>query len=268
MNIIDYAKQNYVAVFDSGLGGLTVLDALITAFPGENFVYFTDEKFCPYGNRGDDFLINRLTTICTFLAKIEPKVVVIACNTASRFRFVFDEFFGENVVFDVIKPTIGYVADVLKARKVLLLATLSTVSGAVYQSEFRKRNIITKAINCSKFVNYIENVSAKQLDFTVCVRDRLSQVVLSDYDTVIYGCTHFGLADGIIREYLPNNVRIVECGLPTVQLIKKFGVINDCSTDNPYRGTPVFLTTACVETFKRKLSFYGKPIDCVYSVNV
>lgn len=268
MDIIDYAKRNYVAVFDSGLGGLTVLDALISAFPSENFVYFADEKFCPYGNRGDDFLINRLTTICTFLAKMKPKAVVIACNTASRFSYVFDEFFGGKVVFDVIKPTVEYVADVVKARKVLLLATLSTVNGAVYQSEFIKRNIITKAISCSEFVDFIENVNAKRLDFIACVKYELSKVELSDYDTVVYGCTHFGLADGIIRTFLPNNVGIVECGLPTSRLIKKSGVLNDCSTDKPYRGTSVFLTTACAETFKRKLSFYGKPSACVYTVEV
>lgn len=262
------AKSGSVVVFDSGLGGLTVLDVLISAFPSENYVYFADEKFCPYGNRGDGFLINRLKIISNFFATMRPKAVVIACNTASRFRFVFDEIFGESIVFDVINPTVEYVAEVVKAKKVLLLATSSTVNGGVYQSQLKKRNILTTALSCGEFVGFIENGRTGRYDFISCVKETLSQVTLSDYDTVVYGCTHFGFADEVISKFLPKTISVVQCGMPTVRFIKRTGILGDVLNDVNNCKTPTFLTTTYPKAFKNKLPFYGIRFERVYAVDV
>lgn len=268
MDIACKIKDNSVFLFDSGIGGVTVLDALTALFPDENYIYIADEKYCPYGERGDDFLKERLLQISYFIKKHNPKAVVIACNTASRFKNVFIKVLS-CPIFDVITPTVNYVTKIIGDKKVLVLATESTVSGGLYQSEFKKRGVNVDAIACNSFVNYIENRKINCKEFEDYLVKLFTMVKLEDYGIVIYGCTHYGYIDRVIRKFLPCGIKVVECGLPTALSIKESNVFNSFNLVGDHNfESPIVFTTSSATSFKRKLSFYGKKYLNVYRVDM
>lgn len=244
-----------IVVFDSGVGGLTVLNELVSILPYEDFIYLADEKRCPYGNRNDEFITERLSEICDYISQFKPRAVVIACNTASRFKSVFTEKLNVPV-FDVILPTVNYVETSLKGGKVLLLATKSTVDGGVYQKALKKKNIYCKALVCNFFVPYIENLLTETKEFSIRLKKLFSSADLNVFDGVIYGCTHYGLIDEKIKNFLNNSCRTFSCGHPTALFVKKslYGRSNVKRCEK-FCNVKYF-TTESVENFSRKLNYY------------
>lgn len=248
-----------IVVFDSGVGGLTVLNELVKIAPYEDFIYLADENCCPYGNKDDEFIAERLFKICDYIKQFEPLAVVIACNTASRFKGVFT---GKlNVpVFDVIMPTVNYVETFVqrgnKVGKVLLLATKSTVDGGVYQKAFKERNIYSKALVCDFFVPYIENLRTETEEFSIRLAKLFSSVDLNVFDAIIYGCTHYGLINEKIKNFLNENCRTFSCGLPTALSVKK-SLYSRLKAKRCEKFCKVkYFSTENAENFFKKLNYY------------
>lgn len=268
MDVARKIKEDSVFLFDSGIGGITVLDALTALLPDENYIYIADEKYCPYGDRGDDFLKERLMTISYFIKRHNPKAVVIACNTASRFKNVFENALS-CPVFDVIMPTVNYVTNFISDKKVVVLATESTINGGMYQSELKKRGVNVDGIACNSFVYYIENGKINCKEFEDYVAKLFSRVKIEDYGTVVYGCTHYGYIDNVIRKFLPCGIMVVECGIPTALSIKESNVFSSFNLVGDVNfKSPIIVTTSAPTLFKRQLSFYGKKYFNVYHVDV
>lgn len=248
-----------ICLFDSGIGGITVLDEFISRFPNQRYIYIADEKSRPYGNREDGFIISRITKIAEFMLNFNPKVVVIACNTASRFRSVFEKFFDKKIVVDVISPTVNYVTDILFAKTVLLLATESTVKGGLYQKTFQKRNILCDCVSCGEFVNYIENVERDDIKFFRCIENKLGGFLNRHYDVVIYGCTHYGFADYLLRGFFPLTCNLLSCGVPTALLLKELLSPEFASIKQKTLLSGVqYFTTSDEHSFESTLTFYDK----------
>lgn len=244
-----------IVVFDSGVGGLTVLNELVTAAPYEDFIYLADEKFCPYGNRDDEFITDRLSKICDYIKRLNPRAVVIACNTASRFKNVFKKKLSVPV-FDVITPTVNYVGAFYKGEKVLLLATKSTVNGGVYQKALKRKNIYCKAVACEFFVPYIENLLTHSEEFSIRLTETFSSVDFDAFAAVIYGCTHFGLIDDKIKNFLNKNCQTFSCGLPAALLVKESLFFRSTEDFSGKFCKVKYFTTASAETFFKKLNYY------------
>ncbi len=258
-----------ICLFDSGLGGITVLDGLVSCLPNENFVYVADRKYCPYGTREDNYIIKRVVKITELLRQFTPKAIVIACNTASRFIDVVRDI-SKVFVTDVIAPTVSYVSEVTASKRVVLLATESTVCGGLYQKKLRSLGVTCEAVPCSEFLPYIENEEVFTERFYNLVESKLDSVRLSDYDVIIYGCTHFGLIDGIIKRYLPKSVKTVSCKTATSEVIKNYLIGENLLNSNfVSRDCKVRLyTTSTIESFQKALSFYGKAYKNIKVVNI
>lgn len=205
--------QNFAAVFDSGLGGLTVLAELKKVAPDCNFLYLADHGFCPYGTKSFAQLQSRVTKIGAFLKNAGAQSIVVACNTASLFAPALRKQL-RLPVYDVIYPTC---CDVLKytygrnyehcevrrfitensdlqisRRKVALLATNATVKSGMYSRVLGCFGVQTASFCCSEMVPLAEN-SAPELMRVQTVRRCLQQFRPEDFDAVILGCTHFPL---------------------------------------------------------------------------
>lgn len=253
MGITSKIKDNSIFLFDSGIGGVTVLDELLSHLPYENYVYIADEKYCPYGDRGDNFIRARLYDICLYIKNFNPKAIVIACNTASRFKIIFSNVLS-CPIFDAISPTVEYAEKMSFSKKVLLLATESTVNGGVYQKEFAKLGIYCYGLACKNFVPFIESLKVNTTDFINYVEKIFSSIEVNSFDTVIYGCTHYGLADSVLRKFIGKNVNVVSCAKPVaLTFFDNFDKYSEL-----IKGSVTFLTTGNKSDFLKKLKFYDK----------
>lgn len=205
-----------IALFDSGVGGLTVLKSVMEFLPCENYLYFADNGYFPYGTKPHDELRLRLTKLLQFLCKFNPKAIVIACNTASLHVEYLQSLTNVPIV-DVIAPTCNHVKSITQNKKVCLLATDATVQAQRYQQILQKFGIDVVAVSCSTFVPIAEsgvyNNSAMQV-----ISNKLQPIVGLDFDTVILGCTHFGLIQKAIGNTLGCR-NYVQCGKPTAKVL-------------------------------------------------
>ena len=133
-------KKQPIGVFDSGIGGLTVLEKLIQTFPNEDFLYVADQGHCPYGTKSQQEVGDRVEKVARYLVEHGAKAIVIACNTASlqiaRARAITDV-----PVISVIQPTCAKAVSLTKNKKVAVLATVGTIRSGKYQQLLQEAGV-------------------------------------------------------------------------------------------------------------------------------
>ena len=203
--------MNAIAVFDSGLGGLTVVKALREHLPHEEIIYFGDTARVPYGGKSRETVIRYAREISTFLLSQKIKALVVGCNTASAYAadVLAAEF--QLPVFNVIDPLIKEIS-VLPAKKIAVLGTAATVRSGVYQTRLAEilPNATVIGIPCPLFVPIVEEHFQNHPAARMVVEEYLAPVKEAKVDTLILGCTHYPLLYRPIREYLGDEVRIVD----------------------------------------------------------
>lgn len=222
--------QNFVGIFDSGIGGLTVLRNLRTVAPQCNFLYVADHAFCPYGTKPMSQIFVRAKAICNFFVQQGASAIVVACNTASLFALQLRKMFAVPI-FDVISCTCAHVAK-LNCSKVLLLATKATVQSGRYRqllSAFGKQTI---AYPCGKLVTLAEKGTARPTQ--VAVEHCLHHALGAQADLLLLGCTHFPLFQREISNCFPQ-MPIVSCSNCVAQFFH-------CNCAG--QGNTVYLSTA------------------------
>lgn len=233
-----------IALFDSGVGGLTVLKSVMELLPCENYLYFADNGYFPYGTKSSDDLRLRLAKLLNFMENFNPKAVVIACNTASLHVEYLQNLTNIPIV-DVIKPTCKHVESVTMNKKVCLLATDATVQSQKYQQTLQKVGVDVVAIPCSDFVPIAES-GVGDRNAMQTIYQQLQPIAKLDFDTVILGCTHFGL----IRESICNVLGVrnyVQCGNPTAKVL--FDVLQNSNLlSNATKGGLNIFTTGKTES--------------------
>lgn len=199
--------QKFVGVFDSGVGGLTVLQELQKVAPFCNFVYVADHAFCPYGTKTPSQIKSRAVAVANYLHKLGACEIVVACNTASTFAAEIRRQ-TKLPVFDVISTTSAVIAEKKQYKTAVLLATEATINSGVYQQILHNFNIETFAVSCSEFVPLVENSANSQT-----IRNTVSKClanVENSADIVILGCTHFPLLQKEISQCV-GNIPIISC---------------------------------------------------------
>ncbi|SHH10727.1 glutamate racemase [Anaerosphaera aminiphila DSM 21120] len=223
---MSFSDNRPIGVFDSGVGGLSVLKVLREILPNENFIYVGDTLRVPYGDK-EASEIKAYTLECfEKLREENVKGVVLACNTATS--YALDEVKEK---FDF--PTVGVIGAgalettmVTKNKRVLLLATNATVNSGIYEDSISRidSKIEVKAEGCPDIVKVVEEGHAEDIiGFSTCKKyiDRYNDY---DYDTLILGCTHFALAEENIRKILKEknkDATIVDPGRSTAIQLKR-----------------------------------------------
>lgn len=229
---IDKKEAAPIGVFDSGVGGLTVVREITRQLPGENIVYFGDTARVPYGSKSKDNIIRFSKQIIRFLQTKKVKAIVIACNTASALALddVREEF--DLPIIGVVVPGSRAAVEATVNNHVGVVATDATVRSKVYTNNIMDMNpeisVIEKA--CPLFVPLVEegfkehNVTKEIIDYY------LSSMKSSDIDTMILGCTHYPLLRSKIREYMGEGVKIVnpayETAMDLMKILKRLHMLN------------------------------------------
>lgn len=245
-----------IGIFDSGLGGLTTVKEIIRLLPREDIIYLGDTAGAPYGDKNRDTLIKCAKRNIAFLLSKGVKIIVIACGTISSLLDSFDV--TNEIPFEgVITPTCMSASKYTKNNKIGVIATSAAVESHAYLAKLNELNpsldITEKA--CPKFVPFIESgiMSEENRELFDCAIEYLSPFKQNGIDTLILGCTHYGIIGHVIRTILGENVKLVDSGKETARCvcekIKKANLLNEKSTYG-YREffvtkyTPEFAKTA------------------------
>lgn len=197
-----------VGVFDSGIGGLTILKSLLENHPNNEYIYFGDTLNIPYGEKTNDQLKDLSDKIIRFLISKKVDMIVIACGTISS--SIYDEIKNKYDVpiYDIINPITNQLKK-LKIKKALLIATDKTIESKTFEEKLKSANMELYTQACPKFVPIIEHKSKDLLEIEL--GEYLYQYKNLGIEVVIPGCTHYPIISGEIGDYL--NVDILDIGL-------------------------------------------------------
>jgi len=241
-----------IGVFDSGVGGLTVLHECLVTMPNEDFVYLGDHARLPYGPRSRDEVRRFAHEIGVYLERQGVKMVVVACNTATSVALPdLQEQLAVPVV-SVIVPEAHAAVQATRNRRIGLLATELTVESRRYESLVHTLDAGVRftALACPKLVPLIEAGDTYSDELVAAVREYAAPLKEAGCDTVILGCTHYPLLRPVFQRTFGRDVTLVfsadETAREVAETLARKGFDNDLSREGQYR----FLTTGDPELFR------------------
>lgn len=244
-------KNRPIGLFDSGVGGLTVANAIKQILPSESLVYFGDTAHLPYGDKSAESIKAYSRKITEFLLEKEAKIVLVACNSASASAFSeLKESFGDRVIImDVIEPVVNYIAS-KDIKKVGIIGTKRTVESAAYNKKLQlvRPDLEIASLATPLFVPMIEEGFIFDDISNAIIRTYLSDSVLSGIDSLVLGCTHYPIIKNQINKQFNFEVEVIDSArvvamelrntLEASGLLRKSGKSNDKFYVSDY--TPYF----------------------------
>ncbi len=215
-------KYAPIGVFDSGYGGLTVLNELVKALPDHDFLYLGDNARAPYGSRSFDIVYKFTLEAVEELFSRGCHLVILACNTASAkaLRSIQQKNiladYPDKRVLGVIRPSTETVENISESKHIAVLATEGTVKSNSYLLEiekFSKEMVVTQHA-CPMWVPLIENNEAESEGALYFIKKEIDQLFAKDplIDAIILGCTHYPLIQTQIRKFVPPHVKLISQG--------------------------------------------------------
>ena len=246
------ADTRAVGVFDSGVGGLTVLHECLVTMPHEDFVYLGDHARLPYGPRPSEEVRRFAHEIGTYLERQGVKIVVVACNTATSVALPDLQEQLTVPVVSVIVPEAHAAVQATRNRRIGLLATELTVASGRYESLVRTLDAGARftAVPCPKLVPLIEAGDTFSDDVVAAVKEYAAPLKQAGCDTVILGCTHYPLLRPVFQREFGRDVTLVfsadETAREVSETLARKGFDNGAEREGDYR----FLTTGDPELFR------------------
>jgi glutamate racemase len=262
-----------VAVFDSGVGGLTVLHECLVSLPHEDFVYLGDTARFPYGDRSREELRAFARELACILLDRGAKLLVVACNaaTSAALPALREELSGRVPVVGVVSPESRLAAAVTRNRRVGLIATPVTVASGAYARALADASPTSElhAVASAELAPLIQEGGDVDHRVVSCVEGLCRPLRAAGVDTVILGCTHYPLLRPVLQRALGRGVAIVSSGQAIADdveaRLRDAGLANDIDRRGEYR----FLATGEPEEFRRLgIRFLQLPIGEVEHVEV
>lgn len=202
-----------IGIFDSGLGGLTVLKVLSQKFPDESFCYLGDIARLPYGNKSPETIRKYGLQILKFLKDQNVKAIIIACNSASTVFLGENDFEGLPLL-NVIEPGSEAALKISQDKKIGILGTSATIRSHAYQATLKKLDpsVVTIEEACPLFVPLVEEGFVNDPVTELVAQKYLAKIKKEHVKTVILGCTHYPVLKSDIAKVLGPDVKLVESG--------------------------------------------------------
>ncbi len=222
------AKQP-IGVFDSGIGGLTVVRALMAALPSESIVYFGDTARVPYGTKSKNTIVKFSLENVEFLLRFGVKAIVIACNTSSAFALPTLRKYFKVPVIGVIRPGAAAAARATRNKRIGVIGTRATIRSGAYEAAIKRADAAIHVVSqsCPLFVPLVEE---GWLDGAICLDvavKYLTPLRQERIDTLILGCTHYPLLTQTICEVMGPEVTLIDSARETVSEVQGVLMGND-----------------------------------------
>ena len=246
--------QDKIGVFDSGVGGLTVVKALEKYMPKENIIYFGDTEHMPYGGRSFETIEKFALSDINFLLSFDVKAIIVACGTVSSVVLPHLKNRFKIPIIGMVEPGAAAAAKATKNGRIGILATAAAIKTKAYEEAILKHNPSFSVYGrpAPLFVPLVENGRFKRGDKVaeLVVSEYLEELLNMDIDTLLLGCTHYPFLTDIIDDVCKGKVTIVNPAEEAVILTQK--VLNDMSlsTTNKAKGKIDFYVSSDIDSFK------------------
>jgi glutamate racemase len=251
-----------IGLFDSGVGGLTVLRELYRQLPYESVIYFGDTARLPYGTKSPAQILQYVREILTWMEQQGTKMVIMACNTSSALALEAVRAEFSLPVLGIILP--GARAAVQQGRRIGVIATPATAASHAYRDAILEADATAHVWErgCPEFVPLIESGRLHDPYTVAIAREYLAPLLQQEIDTLIYGCTHYPYLAPILRQLLPSTVKLVD---PAVSVIAAAAQELDLLALRNLR--PPTPTRFCVSGFPQTFSQLATPwLGCTPTV--
>jgi len=232
--IKDHKKNQPIGVFDSGIGGLTVANAIISHLPQEKIIYFGDTAHLPYGDKSADAIRYYSIKIVKFLLEKRCKMIVIACNSASSAAYnILVDFYKDQALFvNVIDPLVELVAN-NDNKKVGIIATKATIGSGIYEQKLleAKPSLKVESLATPLLTPMIEEGFFNDNVSEAIIKKYLSNPLFKNIDALLLACTHYPLIRKNIEAYFQKKVKVYDSTDVVAHAIHKklsaFNLLND-----------------------------------------
>lgn len=255
-----------IGIFDSGIGGLTVMRELTKKLPKEKIVYFGDTARLPYGDKSKETIIRYSIENAIFLLEQNVKLLVVACNTASALALDKLEKIFKIPVLGVIAPGAEIAARTTKNKRIAVLGTKGTIGSGAYQREIQKRKpeVEVYTLACPLFVPLVEERFYTHPAANLIIQEYFRSLHPHQVDTVLLGCTHYPLLKERIAQELPEGTVIIDsaqtCADKVAELLSEKGL------ETPSQGSPdhqFYVSDDPAKFSAMGAEFLGKPLKQV-----
>ena len=264
-------NSNPIGVFDSGIGGLTVVKSLYSFLPNENIIYFGDTARVPYGSKSNATVIEYSLQNAHFLSKKNVKLIVVACNTASSIALEELRTKFNIPIIGMIEPGAQAAMQKTKNGKIGIIGTESTVSNKAYSKTLLNLNpnlnITEKA--CPLFVPLAEEGWINHKATKLIAEEYLSELKEIGIDTLVLGCTHYPILKEVIQEVIGYNVTLIDSGSAASVQVEKYLDGLGLKNKSNNLGTHSYYVSDVPKKFKSVAErFLGKQIENIHKVNL
>jgi glutamate racemase len=233
-----------IGVFDSGVGGLSVLREIRRELPAEDLAYVADSGYAPYGDRSEEYVRGRAVVIMEFLRTMDAKAVVVACNTATGIA-VDALRAGYNLPIVAIEPAVKPAAAGSRSRVVGVLATTQTLAGPKFarlvSTHAGEVEVLTQA--APGLVDQVEAGQLNSASTRSLVEQYLRPMLEKGADTIVLGCTHYPFLEDVIRDVAGPDITVIDSAVPVARELRRRLQTGHLLAPDDRRGSETFWTT-------------------------
>lgn len=234
-------SQKKIGIFDSGLGGLNVMQAISTCLPHENITYFGDTAHLPYGNKSIELITTYVLESIEFLLSQDIKLLIIACHTACAACLEIIQRIVNVPVIAILEQAIEEMIDTNPHDSIVILGTRATIASGTYQKQLHNKlpGVSLSCIACPLFVPLIEEGYFDHPITQLAVAEYLSPLKEESIDAILLGCTHYPLIRSLIQQCIGNKVSLLDpaarCAQTTKQCLSTLDLLNQQTEPAKYQ---------------------------------
>ncbi|MBN2570659.1 MAG: glutamate racemase [Ignavibacteriales bacterium] len=257
-------KYKPIGVFDSGIGGLTVVKKLASCLPNESIVYFGDTARVPYGSKSNFTVIEYSMEDARFLINKDVKLIVVACNTASSIALSALQNNFDIPIIGMIEAGSRRALEKTRSGKIGIIGTSATINSKAYSKEILKIDNKIKVFEkaCPLFVPLTEEGWLDHKATYLIAEEYLKELRELNIDTLVLGCTHYPVLIRVVKEIIGNDVELIDSGSAASYVVEKYLQEKNLKNDTKNEGTYEYYVSDISPNFKEIAErFLDRKID-------
>ncbi len=259
-----------IGIFDSGIGGLTVVKELIKLLPDENLIYFGDTARIPYGTKSRRLIQQYALEDAYFLLQYDIKLLVVACNSASSLALSVLQERLDIPVIGVVIPGAQAAVDLSLNKRIGVIGTAATINSGAYSAQIKRLMPDAKIIGqpCPLLVPLVEEGWLDDYVTQLTLKKYLHDMMKEDIDTLILGCTHYPLLEPAIRKVVGSEKHLIDSGRETAKAVKEVLMKEDMLNMKGKTAQNKFFVSDIQEKFAEVGSrFLGQPLQNIERID-
>lgn len=239
-----------IGMFDSGIGGITVLKEYQKIMPNENYIYYADTKHLPYGDKTKEEIISYAKNIVEYFISKNVKAIIIACGTASSLAYEILKKEYDIPIFDIITPVVQEIT----SKNIGVIATQGSINSGVWEKRLLEndsdRNVYSVA--CPKLVPLAEKGLNNSLIAKYYIKKYTKIFKTNHIDSLVLGCTHYPLFKNLIKKELENQIDLINIGTLSAEFFNKYLLDNSLATSST-QGNVTYIVSGDEQIFLKKI---------------